>query len=63
MNEYQETRFVGNMVHAMFNSLSGKRISLFGAASPRGHFVLLLWNKDFLKHSENAYILSSLWYC
>jgi len=32
MNEYQETRFVANMVHAMFNSLSGKRIALFGAA-------------------------------
>jgi UDPglucose 6-dehydrogenase len=32
MNVYQETRFVANMVHAMFNSLSGKRIALFGAA-------------------------------
>jgi UDPglucose 6-dehydrogenase len=32
MNEYQEARFVANMVHAMFNSLSGKRIALFGAA-------------------------------
>lgn len=32
MNEYQEERFVANMVHAMFNSLSGKRIALFGAA-------------------------------
>jgi len=32
MNEYQEARFVANMVQAMFNSLSGKRITLFGAA-------------------------------
>jgi UDPglucose 6-dehydrogenase len=32
MNEYQEARFVANMVHAMFNSLSGKKIALFGAA-------------------------------
>lgn len=32
MNEYQEARFVANMVHTMFNSLSGKRIALFGAA-------------------------------
>ncbi len=32
MNEYQEMRFVANMVHVMFNSLSGKRIALFGTA-------------------------------
>jgi UDPglucose 6-dehydrogenase len=32
MNEYQEARFVANMVHAMFNTLAGKRIALFGAA-------------------------------
>ena len=32
MNEYQEMRFVANMVHTMFNSLSGKRIALFGTA-------------------------------
>ncbi len=32
MNEYQGARFVANMVHSMFNSLSGKRIALFGAA-------------------------------
>ena len=32
INEYQEARFVANMVHTMFNSLSGKRIALFGAA-------------------------------
>jgi UDPglucose 6-dehydrogenase len=32
MNDYQEARFVANMVQAMFNSLSGKRIALFGAA-------------------------------
>jgi UDPglucose 6-dehydrogenase len=32
MNEYQERRFVSNMVSAMFNSVAGKRIALFGAA-------------------------------
>jgi len=32
MNDYQEGRFVANMVQTMFNSLSGKRIALFGAA-------------------------------
>ena len=32
MNEYQEARFVATMVHAMFNTLAGKRIALFGAA-------------------------------
>ena len=32
MNEYQEARFVAKMVHAMFNSLSGKRVALYGAA-------------------------------
>ncbi len=32
MNEYQETRFVENMVHSMFNTLARKRIALFGAA-------------------------------
>ena len=32
MNEYQEARFVSNMVSAMFNTIAGKRITLFGAA-------------------------------
>jgi len=32
MNEYQGRRFVSNMVSAMFNTLAGKRIALFGAA-------------------------------
>jgi UDPglucose 6-dehydrogenase len=32
MNEYQEERFVSNMVSAMFNTVAGKRIALFGAA-------------------------------
>jgi len=32
MNEYQEARFVENMVHTMFNTLAGKKIALFGAA-------------------------------
>ena len=32
MNEYQEARFVSNMVAAMFNTIAGKRIALFGAA-------------------------------
>lgn len=32
MNEYQEKRFVDNMVSAMFNTVAGKRIALFGAA-------------------------------
>jgi UDPglucose 6-dehydrogenase len=32
MNEYQEKRFVSNMVSAMFNSVAGKRVALFGAA-------------------------------
>jgi UDPglucose 6-dehydrogenase len=32
MNEYQEARFVSNMVSAMFNTIAGKRIALFGAA-------------------------------
>jgi len=32
MNEYQENRFVSNMVSAMFNTVAGKRIALFGAA-------------------------------
>jgi len=32
MNEYQEARFVSNMVSAMFNTVAGKRIALFGAA-------------------------------
>ena len=32
INEYQGARFVANMVHAMFNTLAGKRIALFGAA-------------------------------
>jgi UDPglucose 6-dehydrogenase len=32
MNEYQEARFVYNMISAMFNTVSNKRIALFGAA-------------------------------
>ncbi len=32
MNEYQEERFVSNMVSAMFNTVARKRIALFGAA-------------------------------
>ncbi len=32
MNEYQEARFVANMVGTMFNTLAGKRIALYGAA-------------------------------
>jgi UDPglucose 6-dehydrogenase len=32
MNEYQQSRFVSTMVTAMFNTVAGKRIALFGAA-------------------------------
>ena len=32
MNEYQEGRFVRMMVSAMFNTVAGKRVALFGAA-------------------------------
>ena len=32
MNEYQEERFVSRMVSAMFNTVAGKRIALFGVA-------------------------------
>jgi UDPglucose 6-dehydrogenase len=32
MNEFQERRFAANMVAAMFNTVAGKRIALFGAA-------------------------------
>lgn len=32
MNEYQEARFVANMVSAMFNTLAGKRIAVYGVA-------------------------------
>jgi len=32
MNEYQQARFTAQMVAAMFNTLAGKRIALFGAA-------------------------------
>jgi len=32
MNEYQQKRFVSNMVAAMFNTIANKRIALFGAA-------------------------------
>jgi len=32
MNEFQEQRFVSNMVSAMFNTVAGKRVALFGAA-------------------------------
>jgi UDPglucose 6-dehydrogenase len=32
MNEYQQNRFLMNMLHAMFDTLSGKRVCLFGFA-------------------------------
>jgi UDPglucose 6-dehydrogenase len=32
MNEYQEANFVSKMVTAMFNTVAGKRIALFGVA-------------------------------
>ena len=32
MNEFQMSNFVSKMVHAMFNTVAGKRITLFGAA-------------------------------
>lgn len=32
MNEYQQERFVRNMVTSMFNTVAGKRLALFGAA-------------------------------
>jgi UDPglucose 6-dehydrogenase len=32
MNDYQQARFVSNMITTMFNSVAGKRIALFGAA-------------------------------
>jgi UDPglucose 6-dehydrogenase len=32
MNEYQEERFVSNILSSMFNTVAGKRIALFGAA-------------------------------
>lgn len=32
MNEYQKVRFVSKMVSAMFNTIAGKRIALFGVA-------------------------------
>lgn len=32
MNEHLQSRFVSNMVSAMFNTVAGKRIALFGAA-------------------------------
>lgn len=32
MNEYQETRFVRNMIASLFNTISNKRIALFGFA-------------------------------
>ena len=32
LNEYQQKRFVAKMVSAMFNTVAGKRIALFGAA-------------------------------
>ncbi len=32
MNEHQETRFVGTMLKAMFNTVAGKRIALLGYA-------------------------------
>ncbi len=32
MNEYQESRFVTNMLHNMFNTIAGKRIAVLGFA-------------------------------
>jgi UDPglucose 6-dehydrogenase len=32
MNEYQQARFVNNMIVSMFNTVAGKRIALLGAA-------------------------------
>ena len=32
MNDWQEARFVRRMLAAMFNTVAGKRIALFGAA-------------------------------
>jgi len=32
MNEYQETRFVKNMLRNMFNTIAGKRLAIFGFA-------------------------------
>jgi UDPglucose 6-dehydrogenase len=32
INEYQQARFVSNMVQSMFNTVAGKRIALLGAA-------------------------------
>ena len=32
INEYQQARFVSNMLSSMFNTIAGKRIALFGAA-------------------------------
>ncbi|MEI6890741.1 MAG: UDP-glucose 6-dehydrogenase [Pontiella sp.] len=32
MNEYQESRFVTNMLHSMFNTIANKRIAVFGFA-------------------------------
>lgn len=32
MNDYQQSRFVANMLSGMFNTVAGKRIALFGAA-------------------------------
>jgi UDPglucose 6-dehydrogenase len=36
MNEYQKERFVKTMVHAMFNTLAGKRIAVLGFAFKPG---------------------------
>ncbi|UCC89833.1 MAG: UDP-glucose 6-dehydrogenase [Anaerolineales bacterium] len=32
MNEYQQARFVSNMISSMFNTVAGKRVAIFGAA-------------------------------
>ena len=37
MNDYQEKRFVAKMIYAMFNTLSEKQITLFGAAFKGEH--------------------------
>lgn len=32
INDYQKRRFVGNMLHVMFNTMAGKKIAIFGFA-------------------------------
>ena len=47
LNEYQKRRFVQTMVHAMFDTVSGKRIALFGFA----------FKKDTADTRESAAVL------